>query len=122
MKQTSKWESLEINDKIHSRNAVDKWHWAKKHRLKHQYQFQIRSEMNENDIFPTCEKCEIKITVYLKRLYDYDNLYAGIKQFLDALCIERFIHDDSPKWLEIVELKQEKASKFKILVERKVVS
>ena len=78
--------------------------------------------MNEHDIFPTCEKCEIKITEYLKRLYDYDNLYAGIKQFLDALCIVRFIHDDSAKWLDIVSLKLEKAIQFKILVERMVLS
>ena len=114
------WESIEINDKIHSRNAVDKWHWSKKQRIKWQYQFQIKNQMNENNIEPTCEKCELKITCYLKRKYDIDNVWGGIKGFLDALCIERFIHDDSPKWLDIVELKQEKASKFKILVERKV--
>ena len=78
--------------------------------------------MNENNIEPTSEKCELKITVYLKRKYDIDNVWGGAKQFLDALCIERFIHDDSLKWLNIIELKQEKASKFKILVERKVLS
>lgn len=122
MKQTSKWESLEINDKIHSRNAVDKWHWSKKQRIKHQYQFQIRHIMNENNIKPTSEKCKLKIIVYLKRKYDIDNVWGGIKGLLDALCIERFIHDDSAKWLDIVSLKQEKASKFKILVERKVLS
>ena len=77
--------------------------------------------MNENNIEPTSEKCELKITVYLKRKYDLDNVWGGIKGFLDALCIERFIHDDSAKWLDIVSLKQVRNPKFKILVERKVV-
>ena len=50
-----------------------------------------------------------------------DNLWGGMKGFIDALCVERFIHDDSLKWLDIVDLKQEKAREFKILVERKVL-
>ena len=77
--------------------------------------------MNENNIEPTSEKCQLKIIVYLKRKYDIDNVWGGIKGFLDALFIERFIHDDSAKWLDIVSLKQEKARQFKILVERKVL-
>ena len=77
--------------------------------------------MNENNIEPTCEKCQLKVTVYLKRSYDMDNLWGGMKGFIDALCTERFIHDDSLKWLDIVDLKQEKAREFKILVERKVL-
>ena len=77
--------------------------------------------MNENNIDPTSERCQLKVTVYLKRRYDMDNLWGGMKGFIDALCIERFIHDDSLKWLDIVDLKQEKAREFKILVERKVL-
>ena len=34
--------------------------------------------MNENNIEPTCEKCQLKITVYLKRKYDIDNVWGGI--------------------------------------------
>ena len=115
------WETIEIHDKIYSRNAIDRMHWAAKQRLKNQYQFQIRSMMNKNKIKPTIDKCELKITCYLKRKYDIDNVWGGVKQFLDALCIERFIHDDSPKWLDVVELNQEKAKHFKIIVSRLVI-
>ena len=110
-------DKIQINHRPYSRNAVDKWHWAKKQKLKREYQFMIRSEMNDKQIKGTCEKCSIKITCGVKRLMDIDNLIAGLKQFIDALCIERYIHDDSPKWLEL-EVKQEKSKEYKILVER----
>tara|TARA_Y100001973_G_C4906376_1_gene189704 strand:- start:103 stop:453 length:351 start_codon:yes stop_codon:yes gene_type:complete len=112
-------DKIQINHRPYSRNAVDKWHWAKKQRLKKEYQFLIRSEMNRNKIKGTCEKCSIKITCGVKRLMDIDNLIAGLKQFIDALCIERYIHDDSPKWLEL-QVKQEKSKQYKIIVEREV--
>jgi Holliday junction resolvase RusA-like endonuclease len=51
---------------------------------------------------------------------DIDNLIAGLKQFIDAIALERYIHDDSPKWLEL-EVKQEKSKEYNILVERKVL-
>ena len=110
-------DKIEINYRPYSRNAVDKWHWAKKQRLKHKYQILIRNEMRVKEVKGTCEKCSIKITCGVKRIMDIDNLIAGLKQFIDALALERYIHDDSPKWLEF-EVKQEKSKEYKILVER----
>ena len=80
----------------------------------------IRSEMNDKQIKGTCEKCRIRITCGVKRLMDVDNLIAGLKQFIDALALERYIHDDSPRWLDL-EVKQEKSKEYKILVERMIL-
>ena len=113
-------DKIEINYRPYSRNAVDQWHWAKKQRLKHKYQILIRNEMRVKEVKGTCEKCSIKITCGVKRLMDIDNLIAGLKQFIDALAIERYIHDDSPRWLEL-EVKQEKSKEYKILVERMIL-
>jgi len=113
-------DKIEIKHRPYSRNAIDKWHWSKKQNLKREYQFLIRNEMNRKQIKGTCVKCSIKITCAVKRLMDIDNLIAGLKQFIDALALERYIHDDSPKWLEL-EVKQEKSKEYNILVERKVL-
>ena len=53
---------------------------------------------------------------------DIDKLWGGLKQFIDALTTEKFIYDDSNKWLEIKQIKQFKNKEPKILVERKAVS
>ena len=75
--------------------------------------------MNDKEIKGTCEKCRIRITCGVKRLMDVDNLIAGLKQFIDALALERYIHDDSPRWLDL-EVKQEKSKEYKIIVEREI--
>ena len=115
-------DTIDIDHRVFSRNMIDKMHWAKKQRLKGQYRILIRNQMRLHKIKPTEEKCELRINCYVKRLMDYDNVVGGLKQFIDAMCTENFIHDDSPKWLDIVEIKQIKAPDFKIIVDRVVCS
>ena len=113
-------DTIEIDHRVYSRNMIDRWHWSKKHKLKNEYRILVRNQMRLHSINPTEEKCQLRINCYVKRLMDYDNVVGGLKQFIDAMCTESFIHDDSPKWLDIVDIKQIKAPDFKIIVERVV--
>ena len=114
-------ETITIDHKVFSRNAIDKMHWAEKGRLKGQYRILIRNQMRLNKIKATEDKCVIKIECYVKRLMDTDNMWGGLKQFIDALCTENFIYDDSTTWLNIKEIRQIKAKESKIVVERMAV-
>ena len=114
------WEEIAIDHKVFSRNHIDKLHWAEKGKLKGQYRILIRNQMRLNKVKETDKKCNIKITCYVKRLMDTDNMWGGLKQFIDALSTENFIYDDSPNWLNIQEVRQIKAKESKIVVVRKV--
>tara|TARA_R100001443_G_scaffold117366_1_gene141736 strand:+ start:1817 stop:2209 length:393 start_codon:yes stop_codon:yes gene_type:complete len=111
-------DTIEIDHRVYSRNMLDRWHWAKKQRLRDEYRILVRNQMRLNDIRQIEQKCELRINCYVKRLMDYDNVVGGLKGFIDSLTLENFIHDDSPKWLDIQEIKQIKAAEFKIIVER----
>ncbi len=117
---SEEWDKLHIDHKIFSRNKIDRMHWSAKGRLKGQYRILIRNQMRLNKAEPTNRKCELKIHCYLKRLYDMDNLWGGLKQFIDAMTTENFIWDDNPEYLDIKEVKQFKDKEEKIIVKRLV--
>ena len=77
--------------------------------------------MRLNNINKTESHCMIRIKCFLKRRIDLDNLWGGLKQFIDALSIEGFIYDDSFNYLDTA-ISQEKSKEFKIIVERVVCS
>ena len=120
MQQSSsnKWETIEIDHKVFSRNKIDKMHWALKSKLKNEYRILIGNQMRVNKIKKTNNKCKITIECHLKRLYDVDNLWGGLKNLLDACCAENLIWDDSPNWLVIDAVKQIKSKEEKIIVKR----
>ena len=113
-------DDIYIEHRALSRNKIDKMHWAQKSRLKAQYRLLIRNQMRLCKIKTTEEKCGIKIHCYVKRLMDVDNVWGGLKQFIDALCDEGYIYDDSPIWLDIKEVRQIKSTIPKIRVVRKI--
>ena len=47
------------------------------------------------------EKFDLIIHSFRKKLLDFDNLVGGCKHLIDALIDERFIFDDSPKYLTL---------------------
>ena len=122
LEYSDNWETIEIDHRVFSRNKIDKMHWAAKGRLKGQYRILIRNQMKLNKIKETDGKCKIIINCYVKRMMDMDNVWGGLKQFIDALCTENFIYDDSTTWLNIKEIRQIKAKESKIVVERMVCS
>ena len=55
----------------------------------------------------------------MKRRIDYDNLWGGVKQLIDAMSNEGFIFDDCFTYLDTA-LEQIKSKEFKIIVVRLV--
>ena len=121
LEYSDNWETIEIDHRVFSRNKIDKMHWAAKGRLKGQYRILIRNQMKLNKIKETDGKCKIIINCYVKRMMDMDNVWGGLKQFIDALCTENFIWDDSPAFLEIKQIKQIKSKEAKIVVSRLIL-
>ena len=115
------WETIEIDHRVYSRNKIDRLHWSQKRKLKKQYQLLIRNQMRLNEIKPAKDKYKLSINCYVTRMMDIDNVWGGLKQFIDALTTEKFIYDDSNEWLEIKQVKQIKNKEAKILVERKAI-
>ena len=121
LEYSDNWETIEIDHRVFSRNKIDKMHWAEKGRLKWQYRILIRNQMKLNKIKETDGKCKIIINCYVKRMMDMDNVWGGLKQFIDALCTENFVWDDSPTFLEIKQIKQIKSKDAKIVVSRLIL-
>ena len=121
LEYSDNWETLHVDHRVFSRNKIDKMHWAEKGRLKGQYRILIRNQMRLNKIKETESKCRIIINCYVTRLIDVDNMWGGLKQFIDALCTENFIWDDAPAWLEIKQIKQIKSKEAKIVVSRLIL-
>ena len=115
----SNWDCIEIDHRVYSRNKIDRLHWSQKRKLKQQYQLLVKNQMKLNKIIPAEDKCKIVIECHVTRMMDMDNVWGGLKQFLDSLTAEKFIYDDSPTWLDIEQVKQIKAKKPKIIVRRK---
>lgn len=45
-------------------------------------------------------KMRVVITIYNSKVYDKDNAWGGCKPIVDAIKEQRFIYDDSPRFLE----------------------
>lgn len=115
------WETIEIDHRVYSRNKIDRMHWAAKGRLKKEYQLLIRNKMKLNNIKLAEDKYKLTINCYVTRMMDMDNVWGGLKQFIDALTTEKFIYDDSDSWLEIKQIKQIKSKEAKIVVSRLIL-
>ena len=64
--------------------------------------------------------CKVSIISYRRRLLDIDNLYGGVKWFVDALRYEGVIRDDDPESIALtvsqvkVKTKQEQRTEIEI--------
>ena len=64
--------------------------------------------------------CKVSIISYRRRLLDIDNLYGGVKWFVDALRYEGVIQDDDPESIALtvsqvkVKTKQEQRTEIEI--------
>ena len=64
--------------------------------------------------------CKVSVTSYRRRLLDIDNLYGGVKWFVDALRYEGVIRDDDPQSITLhvsqvkVKTKQEACTVIEI--------
>ena len=114
-----KADIIEIPIKIKSRNILDREHWAVKRRNKQEYSLLIRNQMRLNKIpFARCKSYKLNILSYRKKKLDYDNLVGGCKHLIDALIDERFIHDDSPEYVNL-HIEQHLSKIYKTIIIRR---
>ena len=113
---------LTIPQKVESRNVLDRKHWAVKRRNKQIWAVFVRNQMRLKKIreCEICEKFELTIISYRKKLLDYDNLVGGVKQLLDACSEEKLIWDDAPKYLNL-KVEQHIGKKYETIIIRKKV-
>lgn len=92
-----------IPRKILSLNKWQRMHWARRVDEKTTWVYEILTARHGKGLFNKVRK-SVQITVYLKRLYDRDNIL--LKPVLDALTKTNLIIDDSEKWIELMPIKQ----------------
>ena len=111
---------LVMNNKIESRNILDRQHWAVKRKSKQIWALFVRNQMKLNKIkkAKAGEKFKLTIVSYRRRLLDVDNLYGGVKGLLDACIDEELIWEDSPKYLDLV-VEQYTSKKYETIILRK---
>lgn len=87
-----------------SLNAWQRWHWAKRDKLKKKFSFEVRKRLNELGRFgvtPPFHRMLVVITRWSPKQLDPDNMVGGCKALVDALKQQGVIRDDSEKWAEI---------------------
>ena len=111
---------LEIQMKIQTGNVLMRKHWAVRNREKQMWAVLVRNQMRLRKVrlAKDKEKFTLMIISYRKRLLDKDNLYAGCKHLIDAMCDEKLIYDDDPKHLNL-KVEQYKSKEDHTMVIRK---
>lgn len=91
---------LDLPQATLSRNAVDKMHWAKRNRMRGDWQWMVKAAVLEGRIHVVCHP-HVLMTIerISPRKLDPDNFSGGCKQLQDALKREGFFVDDDEKHL-----------------------
>ena len=113
---------LVLNNKVESRNILDRQHWAVKRKSKQIWALFVRNQMKLNKIkkAKAGEKFKLTIVSFRTKLLDYDNLVGGVKGLLDACIDEELIWEDSPKYLDLV-VEQYTSKKYETIILRKLL-
>ena len=101
---------------IPSRNTLDKLHWSKKKAQREIYEYWIVKEMVDNKIPKAFDTDRYRLHFESVKRYpvkDYDNLMGGIKLMLDALVRQRFVFDDTMKYIGTPSIKQISLTEFR---------
>lgn len=100
---------LEILTPIPPANKQLRMHWAQRAKIKKALAWEIRvgiaEAMNAGEIPEAAigkkERRTVRITLFLKRRYDKDNLHAACKGLIDAMRHTGLIWNDSPEWIDL---------------------
>jgi len=74
-------------------------HWAARGRERKRWESYLLQALGRYGPIAKKHKAWVLIRVWRKRLQDKDNLHTSLKPVLDALRHQRWIWQDSPKWL-----------------------
>ncbi len=92
--------TLDLPMAVPSLNAMNKMHWAKRNRLRGQWQWLVKAAvLNDRIRVRVVPKAKITIERYGPKKLDNDNFVGGAKQLVDSLVREGFLVDDSPDHL-----------------------
>jgi Holliday junction resolvase RusA-like endonuclease len=92
--------TLVLEEATPSLNTVNKMHWARRHRLRGQWQWLVKAAvLNDRIQVKVIPAARITVERYSPRKLDHDNLVGGCKQLIDSLVREGFLVDDSPAHL-----------------------
>ena len=92
--------TLDLPMAVHSLNAMAKMHWAKRNRIRGQWQWLVRAAvLNAKIRVKRFDPAKVTIERFGPRKLDDDNFRGGAKQLMDSLVAEGFLADDSPEHL-----------------------
>lgn len=92
--------TLDLPMAVPSLNAMNKMHWAKRNRLRGQWQWLVKAAvLNDRIRVRVISQAKITIERYGPKKLDNDNFVGGAKQLVDSLVREGFLVDDSPDHL-----------------------
>lgn len=91
---------LDLPMAVPSLNAMNKMHWAKRNRLRGEWQWLVKAAVLNDKIRVTMfDPAKVTIERFGPRKLDDDNFRGGAKQLMDSLVHEGFLADDSPDHL-----------------------
>lgn len=92
--------TLDLPLAVPSLNAMNKMHWAKRNRLRGQWQWLVKAAvLNDRIHVRIIPRAKLTIERYGPKKLDNDNFVGGAKQLVDSLVREGFLVDDSPDHL-----------------------
>ncbi len=80
-------------------NRLLRLHWQGKRRDIKSWKLWVLATCGKELIVE--KRVRLKITVYRKRRQDPDNAAGSVKNLVDALNALGWLHNDSPKWLDL---------------------
>ena len=80
-------------------NRFVRLHWAARHRDLKSWKTWVLATCGKELIVE--KRVKLKIAVYRKRRQDHDNARDSVKNLVDALSALGWLHNDSPKWLDL---------------------
>ena len=85
---------------VPSLNFLNKCHWAKRNRIRGQWQWLVRAAvLNDKIRVKRFDPAKVTIERFGPRMLDDDNFRGGAKGLMDSLVSEGFLADDSPDHL-----------------------
>lgn len=92
--------TLDLPMAVPSLNAMNKMHWAKRNRLRGEWQWLVKAAvLNDRIKVHIIPRAKLTIERYGPKKLDNDNFVGGAKQLIDSLVNEGFLVDDSPEHL-----------------------
>lgn len=101
-----------------SQNEYQRWHWARRGKYRDVARLILRSQLGRMRLpeAPRPIRAVVRFIRVGPRAIDFDNYVGGAKPIVDALRMEKILHDDSPRWVEGIYLQETRKPPHKTLI------